>query len=81
MHPVSWEDSTSGGASWVLGEISPLKEWSGMGTGCPRRYVWGAEVFQNLRDMAFGDMVSGRGGGGLWNITGHFQCQGFYCIV
>ena len=52
-----------------------------MGTGCPRRYVWGAEVFQNLRDMAFGDMVSGRGGGGLWNITGHFQLQGFYCIV
>ena len=49
--------------------------------------MWGAggspslEVFQNLRDMALGDMVSGRGGGGLWNITGHFQCQGFYCIV
>ena len=43
--------------------------------------MWGAEVFQNLRDMAFGDKVSGRGGGGLWNITGHFQLQGFYCIV
>jgi len=24
-----------GGLDWILGKISSLKEWSGIGTGCP----------------------------------------------
>ena len=27
--------SVSGGLDWISGEISLLKEWSGIGTGCP----------------------------------------------
>jgi len=26
---------TRGGLDWILGKISLLKEWSGIGTGCP----------------------------------------------
>ena len=50
MRPVSWEDSTSGGASWVLGEISPLKEWSGIGMGCPGRW-WSHHPWKRSRNM------------------------------
>ena len=28
-----------GGLDWILGNISLLKEWSGIGTGCPGRWL------------------------------------------
>ena len=27
-----------GGSFWILGKISLLKEWSGIGTGCPGKW-------------------------------------------
>jgi len=27
-----------GGLGWILGKISLLKEWSGVGTGCPGKW-------------------------------------------
>ena len=27
-----------GGLDWILGKISLLKEWSGIGTGCPGQW-------------------------------------------
>jgi len=29
---------TRGGLDWILGKIFLLKEWSGIGTGCPGRW-------------------------------------------
>jgi len=29
-----------GGSDWILGKISLLREWSGIGTGCPGKW-WG----------------------------------------
>jgi len=28
----------SGGLDWILWKTSLLKEWSGIGTGCPRQW-------------------------------------------
>ena len=38
---------TRGDSSWILGKISPLKQWSGTGMGCPGRWLshcpWGVQ--------------------------------------
>jgi len=43
MQPVIGEAMASscfrGGLDWILGKISLLKEWSGIGTGCPGKWV------------------------------------------
>ena len=48
-----------GGLDWILGKISLLKEWSGIGTGCPRTVGESPslEGFKNLVDVALRDMV------------------------
>jgi len=48
-----------GGLDWVLGQISSLKERSGIGPGCPGQ--WGEspslEGFKTRVDVALQDMV------------------------
>lgn len=48
-----------GNSRWTLGKIYPQKEWSGIGTGVPRR--WGGGGSPSLGDF----QEEGRGGDGL----------------
>jgi len=43
-----------GGLDWMLGKISLMKEWSGIGTGCPGK--WWSHLKKRI-DMALQDMV------------------------
>ena len=55
---------TRGGSAWIFGRISSPNEWPGTGTSA-QGVVESLEVFQNHRDVALIDMVSGHGGGEL----------------
>ena len=39
-----------GGLDWLLGKTSLLKEWSGIGTGCPERW-WSQHPWRYLKDV------------------------------
>jgi len=48
-----------GGLDWILGKISLLKEWSGIGIGCPGRWL-SHHPWRSLKkgvDVALQDMV------------------------
>jgi len=47
-----------GGLDWILGKISLLKEWSGIGTGCPGKW-WSHHPWRHSKhvDTALQDMV------------------------
>ena len=48
-----------GGLDWILGKISLLKEWSGIGTGCPGRRL-SPHPWRHLKkrvDVALQNMV------------------------
>ena len=36
--PLELSGCISGGLDWILGKISLLEEWSGIGPGCPGRW-------------------------------------------
>ena len=59
-----------GGSGWILGEISSLKEWSGIGTAAQGVLEsLSLEVVKSHGDVALRDMVSGHGGmgwGWIW---------------
>jgi len=48
-----------GDLDWILGKISLLKEWSGIGIGFPREVVESPslEAFKKFVDVALQDMV------------------------
>ena len=56
-----------GGLDWILGKISLLKEWSGIGIGFPGRWLnhhpW--RCLKNMQVWHFGTWFSTRGGDGL----------------
>jgi len=51
------------GLGWILGKISLLKEWSGIGTGCPGRWLsyhpW--RCSKNMQMCHFGTWFSRHG--------------------
>jgi len=65
--------------SRVSGNISSLKEWSSIGTGCPRKrgsaYSW--RHSRNMQMLHLGTQLIGHGDDGLTvgldNLTGLFQ--------
>jgi len=46
-----------GGLDWILGKISLLKGWSGLGTGCPSRWWSNHGGVKKRVDMALQDMI------------------------
>ena len=53
-----------GGSNWILGKISLLKEWSGIGTGCPVQW-WSPHPWRcpkNVQTWHFGTWFSRHGG-------------------
>jgi len=68
-----------GGLDLILGKISLLKEWSGIGTGCPGRW-WSHHPWRgsnNVWILHFGTWFSRHGGVGLMvvldDLRGLFQ--------
>jgi len=58
-----------GGLDWILGEISLLKEWSGMGPGCPGQW-WSPHPCRGSKTVWMwhsGTWFSRRGGVG-WMV-------------
>jgi len=56
-----------GGLDWILGKISLLREWSGIGTGCPARW-WShrpCRCSKNMQMWHFRLWFSRHGGVGL----------------
>ena len=49
---------TRGDSGWTLGNTTSLKEWSGMGTGCPERW-WSHRPRRCSRTVQMGH-------GGMW---------------
>jgi len=39
-----------GGLGWILGQMSSLREWSGVGTGCPGKW-WSCHPWRGSKNM------------------------------
>jgi len=68
-----------GGSDWILGKISSLQEWSGIGPGCPGQW-WSPHPWRGSKNVwmwHFGTWFSRRGGVGvmvgLGDLRGLFQ--------
>ena len=60
-------DCISGGSDWRLGKISPQKEWSGVGPGCPGQW-WSSHPWRGSNTVwmwHLGTWLSSHGGVGL----------------
>ena len=50
-----------GGLGWILGKISLLKEWSGIGTGCPGKW-WSHHPWRCSKMCRYGTLGHGLAG-------------------
>jgi len=55
MKTIMASSCIRGGLDWILGKISLLKGWSGIGTGCPGKWSSSLEAFKTCVDVALQD--------------------------